>query len=474
MKVLFLYPNITRERSPQLGICMLAAVARRLGHECDLYDVTTIPEGGEVQAFRAKTEEFDPDLLAVSCLSSEWAFLQYLFDSVDMSGKLKIFGGPHATVSPEQVLEIADVAVLGEGEETFAELLEKIESSEDFAGTAGTWVKKDGRIVKNAVRRLIPDLDQLPMPYWRIFQDVHFSDSFVKPHFRGARVIGVFERSRGCPYACTYCTNHYVRGLYKGAGTWRREKSPERVIEEMRLFRDDFALDAVYLIDEVVLTRKGALEKFRDLYRSEIGKPFTFMERPENMTDEKVRLIKEAGAERVSIGIESGDEGLRRNLLNRKMSQDAIVAAFETARRHGLITHAFTMIGFPGEDRNSILETYKLLKKARPDALQTSIFHPLIGTKLYSQTVEEGLFDPDTPMPTSYYQGSSLNFSEEWKKELLRWRYILTNYQSRLNGLWVLKLPEPAFQVLVAARKVYNELRNKGLVATVRKIVKHF
>lgn len=428
MKILFVYPNVTRDKSPQLGICSIAGVARRLGHECQLYDLTVTPRGEDISSFKSKLESYEPDLLAVSCRSNEWTFTDELFRSVDTGRALKVFGGPHATVAPEEVIEIADIVVLGEGEQTFEDLLQGIVGGNDISATPGCWGKKGGQIVKNEMRNLISDLDTLPTPYWELFDDTHYRDSFVKERITGAKVVGSFEGSRGCPYACTYCTNDYVRNLYKGKGKWRREKSPERIVEEIILFREKYGLDFIYWVDEVMLTNMDRLKAFRDLYRAKVGVPFCFMERPENMTDEKVRVIKEAGAQIASIGIESGDEQLRKNLLNRRLSTEKIVSAFRASRKYGITSHAFTIIGFPHESDDSAKETFKLLKEARPDTAQTTIFYPLRKTKLYDIVVEEGLFNPDSPMPNRYYYGSSLEFSKEKKRELLRSQYLLANF----------------------------------------------
>jgi radical SAM superfamily enzyme YgiQ (UPF0313 family) len=318
------------------------------------------------------------------------------------------------------------------------------------------------------VTHVISALDDLPFPHWRIFADIHYSSSFIKRHFSGANITGAFEASRGCPYACAYCTNDYVRSLYKGKGKWRREKSPERIVQEIQMFRHEYGLDCVYWIDEVMLTNIDRLRRFRDLYRSEIGTPFVFMERPENMTDEKVRIIREAGAQMVSIGIESGDEKIRRNLLNRKHSQETITSAFKTAKKHDLITHAFTMIGFPGEDRDSIKKTYKLVNEVQPETMQTTIFYPLRKTKLYEKVVADGLFQAHTPMPSGYYTKSALNFSKNKHYELLLSQYVLTNYKSRaisLFGLHMLSLPPPftgilylIIRCLYFCRRIYNKM----------------
>jgi radical SAM superfamily enzyme YgiQ (UPF0313 family) len=471
MNILFVYPNVTRAVSPQIGICMLAAVAHQQGHRCDLYDLTTIPRRQWVSAFRAKLQSFDPDLLAVSCRSNEWSFIEELFHSVEVDNRLKVFGGAHATVAPEEVIRIADVVVIGEGEDTFAELLEKGARGDDTTNISGCWVKEGDRIFKNEMRNLISDVDKLPFPHWKIFDDIHFYDSYAKRHFEGAKVVGTFENSRGCPYACSYCTNDYVRTLYEGKGKWRREKSPERIVQELRLFRDEYGLDGVYWIDEVLLTGTGRLEKFRDLYVSEIGVPFCFMERPENMTDRKVEIIKQAGAKMVAVGIESGDENIRNNLLNRRHSQKTVISAFQTAKKYGISTHAFTMIGFPGETKDSIMETYELLKKAQPDTVQTTIFYPLKGTKLLEEVVNKELFDPNTPMPNNYYDVSHLNFPANKQRELLRYQNLLSFYNSKLMQFFVrANLSHTFFRIFTLSFRVWKVLRKWGFLPTIRAI----
>jgi radical SAM superfamily enzyme YgiQ (UPF0313 family) len=321
------------------------------------------------------------------------------------------------------------------------------------------------------MRNLISDVDKLPFPYWKIFDDIHYYDSYAKRHFEGAKVVGTFENSRGCPYACSYCTNDYVRTLYKGKGKWRREKSPERIVQEVRLFRDEYGLDGVYWIDEVLLTSTSRLEEFRDLYVSKIGVPFCFMERPENMTDRKVEIIKQAGAKMVAVGIESGDENIRNNLLNRRHSQKTVISAFQTAKKYGISTHAFTMIGFPGETKDSILETYELLKKAQPDTVQTTIFYPLKGTKLLEEVVNRELFDPNTPMPNNYYDVSHLNFTESKKRELLRDQYLLSFYNSKLMNFFVrANFSHTFFRIFSLSFRVCKVLRIWGFLPTIRAI----
>lgn len=158
----------------------------------------------------------------------------------------------------------------------------------------------------------------------------------------------------------------------------------------------------------------------------------------------------------VSIGIESGDENIRRNLLNRHHSQETIINAFKTAKKYGLITYAFTMIGFPGEDKESIKNTFELIKQVQPDKIQTTIFYPLGKTKLYEKTVNEGLFDPSTTMPLHYYDKSCLNFPKNKKKELILWQYIIANYNSRLaEFLLKFQSNQLVLSIFILLHKIY-------------------
>lgn len=474
MKILFVYPNVAREKMPQIGICSLAAVARQFSHNCDMYDLTVIPKGEEVSAFKSKLKMFSPDIIAVSCRSNEWSFIKQLFNFVNVKDFVKIFGGPHATVAPEEVVELADILVLGEGEETFAEILECLKNGRSVDNVSGCWVKKNNRIIKNIMRPLISNLDSLPIPYWRIFSDIHYYNCYVRHLFKGAKVVGTFEFSRGCPYSCAYCSNNYFRKLYKKNERWRREKSPERIIQEIKIFYAEYRLDCVCWIDEIFLTNVERLRRFCELYRAEVNVPFLFMERPENMTEEKISIIKQAGAKWISVGIESGNEDIRRNLLNRRHSNKTIITAFQVAQKYNIKTHAFTMIGFPGEGRNEISDTYKILRESHPKSVQTTIFYPLNKTELYNKVVSDGLFDPKSVQSVSFYKSSSLLFSKEKKKELLRCQMLLVNYDITVPRLFSRALQKESIFVFLKyiflIRKYYRQFREVGFKYALRAI----
>lgn len=438
MKILFIYPDIQRNLTPQLGICMLAGIAKEERVEYDIFDLFNVPAQEELIAFQKKLSSSNPDIIAVSCRSNEWPLVQKLFDASDTKSQLKIFGGPHVTAVPGEVLDIADIAVIGEGEETFRELLRKIKSNKPLDAIKGCWIRKNGKIIKNELRTLIADLDTLPLPDWKVFDDYYYQNSPLTTHFgRKIKIIGSFEGSRGCPFSCAYCNNNYLRKLYNGKGKWRREKSPKRLIKEIKAFKLLYGLQAVFFIDEIFLTRIERIQLFKEQYISEIHLPFLFLERPENMNDNKVNLIKEAGAIKVFIGIESGDEEMRKKLLNRMHSQETIISAFKTAKKYKIHAHAFTMIGFPGETRETIFKTLQLLKQARPDSVQTTTYYPMKGTDLYDYLLQEGIFNPAHSVIDTFYGESYLNLDKEHKSKLFKYHMLLTHYKSPIVFLMV-------------------------------------
>ncbi|MEK6710393.1 MAG: radical SAM protein, partial [Nitrospinota bacterium] len=251
----------------------------------------------------------------------------------------------------------------------------------------------------------------------------------------GTRIVGQFEGSRGCPYHCTYCSSPHVMGMYKGKGTWRREKSPRRMMEEIRDFEAMNGLDMIYFVDEIFLTQLPRLEEMADLFSRHVRKPFLFMERPEMVKEDKIRAIARAGAYSMSIGVESGDEEFRKRVLNRKMEEETIVRAFHLARGHGIKTHAFNMVGLPYEDRGRILASRELMKRVKPDTAQFSIFYPLVGTELRELCVREGFLPPDDEMPENYYAASVLDMPTMPRGDIIKYQKMLEILCGR-EGLW--------------------------------------
>lgn len=138
------------------------------------------------------------------------------------------------------------------------------------------------------------------------FYESHFNRKFTMKR------VGAFETSRGCPYSCSYCVNAYLQELTRGKSRYHREKSVQRVIEELAFFTEKLQLEYVYLIDETFLLKMTRLKEFIEAYMQRVRLPFSFMTHPQTVTDKKIELVAKAGADLALIGIECGDEEFRK------------------------------------------------------------------------------------------------------------------------------------------------------------------
>lgn len=447
-KILFVYPNIRfdcypiqRSVMPHLGLAVLSSCAKKIGAETALCDLTTVPSAMWQDVFRARLQKETPDLVALTVTSMQWPFTAKLVEICKQFGVTHVVGGAHPTDHPESTIETAGVLVVGEGEGAMLDIVRAVAMARPLAGIANTWVRTAaGDLIKSERRRLIEDLDTLPFPDWRLFHTIHHRFAFdtesatdgvdAQPVTRAT-----IEGSRGCPYKCTYCSNSGHLESYKGLGTWRREKSPKRIIEELKTFREIYGeLHRVHWVDEIFMTGMDRLREFCDLYKREIGVPFTIKERPELITEEKVKIMAGAGLSMISIGLESGDGRVREEVLNRKTKESTLQQAFSIPRKYGIKTHSFTMVGLPGQGIDSILKTWKFLRKIKPDSAQFTVFKPMRGTVLYDFCIRQGLYDP-------IHDTDAWDLSPVIKHDLMddetivRYRSLLTMFAARRGAL---------------------------------------
>ncbi|GJM26512.1 MAG: hypothetical protein DHS20C16_29270 [Phycisphaerae bacterium] len=488
VKLMLVYPNVQRVRTPQLGVAVLSACAKKIGADVCLFDITGIKRGTEFDAFKEMVEREKPDILGYSVRSNEWPLTQKMLAWAKTMGITQIVGGPHPTHAPDETIPDCDAIILGEGEGAITDILRAVAKDKTLAGIPNTWVNVDGQIIKTDKRNLIHDLDDIPLPDWKIFGDIHFRDSYISEIMGGADMVTAIEGSRGCPFTCTYCSNHALMDSYSGQGRWRREKSPERIVEELAAFREAFgSLDFVYWVDEIWLTGVERLKRFRDVYKKEIAAPFSIMERPECITEEKIEIIADAGLHYVAIGLESGDEDLRTSLLDRRTKVDVLIEAFTLPKKYNVKVHAFTMLGLPGQDIKSMLKTWDIMRQILPTSAQFSIFYPLKGTKLYDQTIQMGMYDP-SDTADNYYSGTVLKQDGIDNTLLQRYQTLFDRYANKLG--WPAAAAFHFYRKIVPAYKLrfvtgpaiksrmtyyrarWTTLRAKGVVAVAKRLVK--
>lgn len=424
---------------PHLGLCVLSSCVKKIGADCSLCDLTTVPVALWAEVLEARLRRDRPDLVAVTASTMHWPYVEPLVRICKKLAVPHVIGGPHPSSDPEGVMQTADALVVGEGEGAMMDIVRALANDRPIVGIPNTCVRTSaGRVVETPRRNLIEDLDDLPFPDWKLLDGIHFRPRATArgPGYETRNLIrATIEGSRGCPYTCTYCSNSASMKDYRGKGTWRREKSVPRIIEEIKACRETLGgLHRLLWADEVFMTSTQRVRDFAEAYKREIDVPFDITERPEIIDEEKIKLLADAGLDYISIGFESGDERIRKAVLNRKTKLDVIKQAFLLPMKYGVRTHSFTMVGLPGQDEQSMLLTWKFLREIKPDSAQFTVFRPMRGTVLYDECVARGMYDPKND--TRLWAAAPIIKHDLLDDDtIMRYQRMLTQYAVR-RGLW--------------------------------------
>lgn len=395
-----------------VSVLQLASALRATGHE-----VRMVPD--QYKKCASVISSWQPDFIGYSLFTGWHNHLLNLNRRLKEDFKFHaVFGGPHATFFPEIIEEEGvDLVCRGEGEEAMLEMMDRIGQNQDYCDVKNFWIKYNGEIYKNPVRPLVSDIERFPPPAHDLFYQ------FPKARYNKIRL---FMTARGCPYACTYCYNYRLRDLYSGCGVnLLRHRDVGSVIEEIRQVKDNYPVELVYFATDCFTALEKWVFEFCEQYRRSINIPFTATTHPNSTTDSVCQALKEAGCVCLYMGIESGNEEMRQQLLKRRMSNEKILEAAEKIHAAGLYLFTFNMMALPGETVEQAYETMDLNIKAKTDYTWISIFQPYPRTKLADYTVEKGYFDGNYDnVPISWYRNSVLKNPQ--KKQLERLRTLAT------------------------------------------------
>ncbi|MFA6091874.1 MAG: radical SAM protein [Elusimicrobiota bacterium] len=419
MKVVFLNPQ-----QEMGGIQCLSAFLKRAGHRTALVNDPNLFDNAYVHypalsSFFEDTESIldqiashRPDLIAMPVVTDDykWA-LKWARRIKKRTDAPIVFGNVHPTFHAEEVLrqDCVDYAVRGEGELTLLELLETLEGMRRPQDVLGLGFKENGKIRINAMRPLIEDLDSLPFPD----KDLYYG---VMPYldFGYTTMTG-----RGCPYRCTFCDNNTSMQLYKNEipkpQKWTRRHSPEYVVKEILWAKQRYGIAHVRFNDEDFSYDKRWTREFCALYKKEAQVPYSAWVYPNTIDKEIASLMAESGCDTVEMGIQSGSERLRRDVLHRNTSDAQIVEAMRALHEAGIRVKVDVILGLPGETKADLDATVRLLSRGRPwnvfafwlryypateilaVAKERRLLTPGQIQELENEARSRGAADPDTP-----------------------------------------------------------------------------
>jgi radical SAM superfamily enzyme YgiQ (UPF0313 family) len=418
-----------------LGIEYLSAALEQAGHQTDLAFEIGL-EGTfyfhsrkkNHTAIIKKIEAFKPDMVLFSSTTNLFPWVREVAYTIKQHFSVPIIvGGIHATILPERVItdKNIDMVCIGEGEEAMVELANKLSRGQDYHDTKNIWHKVENTIVKNKVRPLITDLDQLPFPNKDIFYQYGcFTDRLY------------VMTSRGCPYTCTYCFNHQLQELYRETGCpYVRRRSVHSVIEELKLYKDKYKMKSVHFYDDTFILNHKWIAEFTAHYKKEIGVPFYCLVRANLVTGEIIKALKDSGCMCVGMGIESGNDYIRNHILKRNMSSQQIYEAAKIIKENKIKLVTFNIFGVPGETPKEMLDTMKMNLKIKPDSLFTYTFYPFPGTDLMNTSLHNNYIDSES------YEKLMDGFGDYQSRSLLRFPYNTAAYNMKVILALLNKMP---------------------------------
>jgi len=368
---------------PLMGVARISAFLKKHGHGVDLLLL------GEEKDFLKKIGEVLPDVVGFPVFTGEhqWVLEKARLIKKKYPRLLILLGGPHPTYYPEIIKEPGvDAIALGEAEEAVLDLLNTLRQKKSFLKIPNLWIKKNGRVYKNSLRPLIEDLDKLPFPD----REIYYQYDFLKK-----ASVKQFLTARGCPYNCTFCSNHLLRKMYRGKGRFVRRRSPENVIGEIKKVKEKYGFKTISFTDDVFTTDKAWLKKFLPLYKKEIGVPF-MANVTANLIDEKlVGMLKKGGCYGIAMGIETGNENLRVKVLKKLITNQQVIKGGRLVKKYGLMLKTFNILCLPAETLENAWETVGINITVKPDSATASLLQPYPGYEIADYSIKKGFLAKD-------------------------------------------------------------------------------
>ncbi|MFA6142100.1 MAG: radical SAM protein [Candidatus Omnitrophota bacterium] len=463
MNVLFIYslkdafspdkPLLTRADIP-FGISYISSFLKKEGHDTELAVLTKKTRFIAIDRIIKKTS---PRLICFTAVFSEYAFITDAAKYIKKRypGIFQLIGGPHVSLNPESCIAAPfDAICVGEGEEATLELVKQLEGNIAPSGISNLWIRKGGNFEKNITRPFLKKIDILPYP------DTSLWDRWIeKPKEFFTVLLG-----RGCPFLCAYCCNHALRKI--ASGDYVRLRSADNIIQEIRdtiLVNRD--VKKIYLEVETfgldIEWAKKLCAKLEELNR-ELIEPLSFGTNlritPGIDAEDLLSTMKKCGFDFINIGLESGNENIRRGVLKRNYSNEDIFRAVRSAKKYGIRVIFYILMGIPGETAEDFKDTIRVSRICQPDHYMLSIFFPYPGTELYKSAEERGLIKRPLDIRNERAR-AALDMPEFTKRQIIS-NYIWFEYNVYKGLKPLYKILDTVFTLKIKSIPVFFYILN--------------
>jgi len=395
------------------GIASLVPVVKNFG-----YDVRVIQMESDIgeQAFCKQIQELNPSIVGYSYTSLQTKFLKRYSRAIEsLSNILQIAGGTGATLDPHIPDTAVSGFVIGEGEMPLNDLLYAMENGNDFAKVKGFVWHKDGKTMATPATRFVEDINALDFPDYTVF-DRNIVVYGSPPN------INVMI-SRGCPYKCNFCSNHALRGAYESSQGYSRSLTPDNAILFLEKLRARYPeVEFISFEDDLLIVNKHWFLEFAAKYKERIGLSCQLNLRVECVNPKIITALKEINCRVVFLGVESGNEQFRREMLNRKHTNQDIIDKTRLIREAGIKLFTFNIVGFPHETKEQMMDTLNLNKQIQPNTGTCTYFYPFPGTALFNICKRDGFLDDIDieNLPSNYNTRPIISRTDKEKKDCVQ------------------------------------------------------
>lgn len=367
-----------------LGTMLAAACLRERGHRVWLHDTMFSDDPEEIVPL---LDQVRPDILVIyddgfnyltkMCLVNMRQAALKMQEFAKQRGCMVVVNSSDAADHYEMYLmNDADFVIIGEGEKTLVELLDNLKDSRSWSQIAGLAYQNNGTVTKTGARKVMRDLDTLPLPAWDL---IDFNPYRRVWKDRQGYISINIATTRGCPYKCNWC----AKPIYGNNYTMR---SPESVIKELLMLKERFGFDHVWFCDDIFGLKRSWVTRFADLVQEhKLRFRFKIQSRADLLVQAQyVSDLARAGCSEVWMGAESGSQKIL-DAMDKGTTVSQIREARSLLKNYGIRAAFFLQFGYPGETEEDIQRTISLVKETMPEDIGISVSYPLPGTVFYDR-----------------------------------------------------------------------------------------
>lgn len=359
---------------PSLGLFYVAAELEKAGYAVKLFDT-------QIDDWNPEILE-KPDAVGIYCNTSNYhRAVEFATEVKERFNVPIIFGGPHVTIRPLEVLnnEPVDYVVVGEGEVSVVELMDVLNGKlpgKRLNDVKGIGFKENGKAVINPARELIKNLDSIAFPARHLVDMAKYQPS---PNQYKRLPVATMIASRGCPYNCAFCNSTAI---------WTRMyriRSVENVIQEIKQLVRDYGVKTISFWDDILGINKEWLNEFCDrLLEEKIDIIWSCSFRVDNADRQILKKMKQAGCWCIFYGVETIDQEILK-AINKRVTVEQITNALKLTKEAGIEIKANLILGLPGETPERVKKILKILCKLNPDYVKFNVLTPYPETVLYNE-----------------------------------------------------------------------------------------